>query len=101
MGNDQACKITGIRDVSLKLISGIERILTDVRHIHTLHINLISLGMLAKYGFEFKGYGNELRVIKWFMVYLRGKIRDGLYILREVNVQPMALVGEFGKELEL
>lgn len=35
------------------------------------------------------------------MVYLRGKIRDGLYILREVNVQPMALVGEFGKELEL
>lgn len=64
MGNDQACKIIGIRDVSLKLISGIERILTDVRHIHTLNINLISLGILAKYGFEFKGYGNELRVIK-------------------------------------
>jgi len=46
MGNDAQCKVVGEGTIKIKTHDGIVRTLTDVRYVHELKRNLISLGTL-------------------------------------------------------
>ena len=51
----------------IKTHDGIERILTEVRHILELKRNLISLGMLDQHGYTYKCYDVFMKVSKGSM----------------------------------
>ena len=50
MGDDEPCKIVGMGKVHIKLNSGNEWLLKDVRHIHSMKRNLISTWKLGDSG---------------------------------------------------
>lgn len=62
--NDQMCKLIGTGTIKLKLGDGTVKTLEDVRHVLELKRNLISLSVLAKEGYVFKGHGEELKVTR-------------------------------------
>ena len=76
----------GIGVVTLKLVDGVTRRLQGVRHVSELRRNLISLGMLDKQGFVCRAEGGSLKITKGFIVFMRGKLKNGLYLLAG-NVQ--------------
>lgn len=51
------------------------------------HVNLISLGILTREGYELKGHNFELNVIKASRVVFQGTMKNGLYFLKG-NVSP-------------
>lgn len=76
----------GIGTVTLKLVDGVPRTLQGVRHVPELRRNLISLGMLDKQGFVCRAEVGVLKITKGSMVFMRGKLENGLYLLAG-NVQ--------------
>ena len=56
----------------IKNHDGIERILSDVRHVSKLKRNFISLGMLDQHGFSLKGKKGALNVSKGLLVVIKG-----------------------------
>ena len=52
MGNDISCKVVGIGSIQIKIFDGSVKILTDVRHLLELRMNLISLGVLDTGGYK-------------------------------------------------
>ena len=51
MYNNGSCKVASIEIVSIKMFDGVVRTLDDVRHVHNLKRNLISLGTLDAKGY--------------------------------------------------
>ena len=81
MGNQNACKIQGIGDITLKMHDGKIRLLIDVRFVPELKRNLISLGTLDEIGFSYNAKNGCLHVSKNGNIVLTGTKRNGLYIL--------------------
>lgn len=82
LGNNKACKVTGIGAIKLKLADGVTRILQEVRHVPELKRNLISLGMLDAHGYGYKAEGGVLKVTKGSLVVMKGRLENGLYLLQ-------------------
>lgn len=64
MGNNIACKVTGIGTVKVNISDGSIKVFTYVRHVPKLKRNLISLGMLDEAGCTFKGENGTLKISK-------------------------------------
>lgn len=82
LGNNKSCKVARAGTVRIKLHDGIERILTEVRHVPKLRSNLVSLGILNQQDFSWKDENNVLKVTKGSLLYLRGIRERGLYVLQ-------------------
>lgn len=65
--------------VKLKLRDRTIRTLKDVRHIPRLKINLISLCVLVKEWYVFKGHGEELYVNRGSIMCLKDELKNGIY----------------------
>ena len=76
------CKTIGIGSIKIRMHDGIIRTLSNVRHVLDLKKNLISLGTLHSNGYKFSAEGGVLRVSKGFLVVMKGKKMDTLYILQ-------------------
>lgn len=73
LGNNKVCKVLGIGDVRMRLVDGVERVLTGVRHFPELRRNLI---------YCIKIEGGVLKVIKGSMMVMKGSLENGLYLLQ-------------------
>ena len=64
MGNDASCKVAGIGNIIIKMFDDVVRTLCDVKHVHELRKNLISLGTLDCNRFSFKSTSGVMKVSK-------------------------------------
>lgn len=64
MGNNMSCEVVSIGSMSIKLRNGIVKKLRNVRHVHDLQRNLISLGTLDELGCLYNIKGGVLKLIK-------------------------------------
>ncbi|MCI30219.1 hypothetical protein A2U01_0051428, partial [Trifolium medium] len=81
LGNNKACKITGVGSVRFKLHDESIRLLTEVRYVPDLKRNLIFHGEFDKKGYVFKREKSILRVMQGSKEVLRGMKKQGLYTL--------------------
>jgi len=58
--------------------------LEEVRFVHNLKRNLISLGELKKKGYVFKGERGVLKVLRGSMVLMKGVKKNDLYALEDI-----------------
>ncbi|KAA0059756.1 Retrovirus-related Pol polyprotein from transposon TNT 1-94 [Cucumis melo var. makuwa] len=92
MGNDKAYKIVGIGSVTLKFKDGTTTLLRNVRHVPSLKINLISLGMLDSIGCEYKGSVRRFEIFKDSKIVLGGTKINGLFHIKEVSMNHVVLI---------
>ena len=81
LGNNKACKVTGVGSVRFKLHDESIRLLTEVRYVPDLKRNLISLVEFNKKGYVFQGEKSIIRFMKGSKEVLRGVKKQGLYTL--------------------
>lgn len=86
LGNNKACKVTGIGSIRIRTHDGIERLLTEVRFIPELKRNLISLGLLDQNGYTYKCEDGILKICRGSMVVMKGIRENGLYVLQGSTV---------------
>ena len=65
----------------IRLLNGVEKVLTHVRYVPELRRNLISLGMLDELGYVIKLESGSLKVLKGSLVVMKGVKRNGIYSL--------------------
>jgi Pol polyprotein len=70
----------------MKMFDGMVRTLSDVRHVPGLKKNLISLGTLDKNGCRISCQGGVMKVIRWLLVVMKGKMNEILYALEGFTV---------------
>jgi hypothetical protein len=63
MGNNDSCKVVGMRNIKIKIFDDVIRMLYDVRHISYLRKNMILLGSLDRNGFSFKFESRVINVL--------------------------------------
>lgn len=91
MTDGTVCKVIGIGSVRFKNHDGKTCTLYEVRHVPRITMNLISLSLLDKKGFSFKGERGDICVYKSLKVLLK-RIKDKtLYVL-----QGLAITGLVG-----
>lgn len=76
IGNDASCKVIGRSTIKLKMLNGIIRESTDVRHILNLKRNMISLSMLDKMRCLVKLELGILKVLKWSMDLMKENLNN-------------------------
>lgn len=81
MGNDFTCNIVGIGSIQIKMFDGINKILTDVRHVLELRKNLISLGVLDTNGYKTFIQGGVMKVYKGILLVMKAKKVGNLFQL--------------------
>jgi len=81
MGNNHICDVHGAGSVKIKRPDGSIKILKEVRYIPELKRNLISLGVLDKAGYTYKGQGGVIKIFKGILQALKGNLENGLYVL--------------------
>lgn len=86
IGNNMLYSVKGIGAIMLKLHDGTYKMLQDVRFIPELKRNLISLGMLDSCGHSFRAEDGVLKVLKGFMVIMKGVRQNGLYVLEGTTI---------------
>ena len=64
LGNDKPCRVKGIGTVRIKMHNEVEKVLINVRFIHELKRNLISLGMLDDLGYVIRVESRILKILK-------------------------------------
>ncbi|CAA0828820.1 Unknown protein, partial [Striga hermonthica] len=79
MGNDNACKTTGIGSIHLKNRDGSTRVLTDVRYVPSLKKNLISLGALESKGLVVTLRDGVMKATSGSLVVMKDIRRNNLY----------------------
>ena len=82
MGDDFTCSMDGVGTVLIKMFDGIVRELKDVRYVPQMKKNFISIGALETQGLEFSDRDGVLKMLKGFMVVLKGVRRNNLYYLK-------------------
>ena len=102
MRNDGVSKIVEIRDICLKIDTGCNLLLIDVRHVPDIRLNLISTRKLDDEGFKSQ-FGNEnWKLNKGSLIVASGKKNSTLYLLQaklskcEINVVEREACIEFG-----
>lgn len=86
MGNNNTCRVIEIRYVSLKLNNGSTILLRNVRHVHHLKRNLISLGMLDSIGCTYGDSEGTIEIRKVSRTMLTGVKINGLYVVKDVQM---------------
>ena len=81
LGNNLACKVTGIGTINIQMFDGRTRELKEVRYVPELKRNLISLGMVDKMGYSIKAEKWKVEVLNKGEVIMKGIRRNGLYVL--------------------
>ncbi|KAL8503329.1 hypothetical protein ACS0TY_022168 [Phlomoides rotata] len=81
LGNNQVCKVMGIRSVKIKMHDGVTRLLTNVRYVPELRRNLISLGLLDTMGYSFASHQGIMTVSREGKVVIEGNKKSQLYFL--------------------
>ena len=71
MSNDASCKVVRIGNIIIKMFDDVVRMLCDVRHVHELRKNLISLGTLDYNRFSFKSTSGVMKVSKDVMTVMK------------------------------
>uniref|UniRef100_A0A2N9HS85 Integrase catalytic domain-containing protein n=1 Tax=Fagus sylvatica TaxID=28930 RepID=A0A2N9HS85_FAGSY len=79
MGNKSYADIVGIGDICVETNTGYTLKLKDVRHIPDMHLNLISISVLDKEGYESHLGNGKWKLFKGSLVFARGKICCTLY----------------------
>ena len=79
MGNESYSKILGIGDICLQTNLGCRLTLKDVRHVSDLRLNLISIGILDRQGYEHHIGHGKLLLTKGALVVTRAKLCCTLY----------------------
>ena len=92
MGNNVICRVIGIGVIKLKLHDNSILELKQVRHVHNLKRNLISLGLLDQIGCVVKVQQGIMSVVKGSLVLLKGIRKNGLYVLEGTTVTGMVSV---------
>lgn len=92
IGNDSSSKVIGIGTVKIRMHNGMIRTLSDVRYVHDLQKNLISLSILDLKGCKINIESSGIKVSRGALVLLKGKRIDSLYILEGYIV-----TGEIGR----
>jgi transposase InsO family protein len=79
MGNKSYADIVGIGDICVETNTGYTLKLKDVRHIPDMRLNLISISVLDKEGYESHLGNGKWKLFKGSLVFARGKICCTLY----------------------
>uniref|UniRef100_A0A2N9GSR4 Integrase catalytic domain-containing protein n=1 Tax=Fagus sylvatica TaxID=28930 RepID=A0A2N9GSR4_FAGSY len=79
MGNKSYADIVGIGDICVETNTGYTLKLKDVRHIPDMRLNLISVSVLDKEGYESHLGNGKWKLFKGSLVFARGKICCTLY----------------------
>ena len=78
MGNVSQSKIEGIGKVVLKMTSGMEVSLTNVKHVPDMRKNLISGSLMSKHGFGINFESDQLILRKNGVFIGKGFVKSGL-----------------------
>ena len=81
VGNNVTYKVVGIRLVRIKMYGGVVRTLFDVCHVLYLRKNIMSLGIFDSQGYKYTSEGGVLIISKGALVFITGKLVNGLYML--------------------
>ena len=81
MGNDARCEAIGLGTIRARMFDGIVRILTNVRYVHNLKKNLISLGTLDSLGYDYLAKNGVMKITKGSLIIMKGNKIDNLYKL--------------------
>lgn len=73
MVNNMTCMITIIGNIKIKIFDRVVKELKQVRHAPNLKKNIVSLGMLENIGYSFEDENDSLKVIKGFLVIIKGE----------------------------
>jgi len=92
LGNNAACEVVGIGTVRIRMHDGVERTLTDVRHVPKLKKSLISLGTLDDLGCKYTAEGGVLKISRGALTVMKGKKANSLYHLLGETVIGVAAV---------
>jgi len=92
MANSSVCKVVGMGSIKIKTHNGKFYTLNKVRHVPDMTKNLISLSLLDKKGFSFKGKGGVIHVCKGSSVILKGVKRGTLYFLQGTTLSDYVVV---------
>jgi len=71
MGNDIYCKLVRIGSIEIYMFDVIVRTLIDIKHVHELKNNLMSLVVLDSGGYKYTGQGGALIVSKGTLVVMK------------------------------
>ena len=72
----------GIGTIFIRMFDGMVRELKDVRYVHQLKKNLISIGALKALGLEVSSRDSVLKIMKGSMVVLKGVRHNNFYYLK-------------------
>jgi len=96
IGNNDPCKVVGIRNMKIIIFDDVVRISCEVKYISNLRKNLILLGTLNYNGFNLKSEGGVLKVSKGVMIVIKGHILLGnIYRLLGTIVVGRVAIVEF------
>src|SRR5688572_9481091 len=98
MGNNASCKVVGIGSIRVKMFDGIERTLSNVRHVPDMKKNLISLGALDGNGCRCILEKGVLKVTLGAQVVMKGKKVGSLSELIGFTIEGSACVSSSMKE---
>jgi transposase InsO family protein len=79
MGNNDRAAIIGSGDVHLVTANGAKLVLKSVKHVETLRLNIISVGLLDKDGYSSKFGDGQYKLTKGNMIVGKGKRISNLY----------------------
>ena len=89
MGNNASCKVSSIGTVHIKMFDGVVCTLGEVRHVHDLKRNLISLSTLDAKGYKYTGEGGS----KGALIMMKGHQKTTmLYVMQGSTVTGDATV---------
>jgi hypothetical protein len=93
LGDGSKCKVLGIGSIRVKLHNGSIGILSDVRHVPGLKVNLISLSTLDLKGYKYSGEGGALIVSKGSKIVIEADLKStNLYHVRDISILPPTIV---------
>ena len=81
LANNKAYRVLGIGKISVKMHDGYARTLHEVRYVHELKRNLISIFALDKPGYTIKVTKGEMKISSRAMIIMNEVLESGLSIM--------------------
>ncbi|KAG8497256.1 hypothetical protein CXB51_008476 [Gossypium anomalum] len=91
--NNASCKIASVGTINVRMLDGVVRTLSDIRHVPELKRNLISLSTLDSKGDRYTAKSGILKISKGSLVVMKGQGKTAkLYVLQGSTVTGDAAV---------
>lgn len=84
MGNNDMARIIGMEDVHLKTTNGTKLVLKSVRHIESLRLNVLPVGLLDQEGYLSRFGDGKYKLTKGSMVIAKGNKVSALYHIEQI-----------------